>query len=88
MRPPEKAHVENWPKCAFFGVFDGHGGASCADFLRDNLHQFVGSFTHIHRLSATMPSQRIQCQLYEVVSELQRNISLKLWKNSPRLDQG
>jgi protein phosphatase PTC2/3 len=22
-------------------VFDGHGGAACADFLRDNLHQFV-----------------------------------------------
>ena len=22
-------------------MFDGHGGAACADFLRDNLHQFV-----------------------------------------------
>ena len=22
-------------------MYDGHGGASCADFLRDNLHQFV-----------------------------------------------
>lgn len=32
---------ENWPKCSFFGVYDGHGGAKCADFLRDNLHQFV-----------------------------------------------
>lgn len=25
----------------FFGVFDGHGGAACADYLRDNLHNFV-----------------------------------------------
>ena len=32
---------ENWPKCSYFGVYDGHGGAACADFLRDNLHQFV-----------------------------------------------
>lgn len=30
-----------WPKCAFFGVFDGHGGAGCADYLKDYLHQFV-----------------------------------------------
>ena len=32
---------EEWPKCSFFGVYDGHGGAKCADFLRDNLHQYV-----------------------------------------------
>ncbi|CDW83297.1 serine threonine protein phosphatase [Stylonychia lemnae] len=30
-----------WPKCSFFGVYDGHGGALCADFLRDNLHQYI-----------------------------------------------
>ena len=30
-----------WPKCSIFAIFDGHGGAGCADFLRDNLHQFV-----------------------------------------------
>lgn len=40
MKPPSKK-CDNWPKCAFFGVFDGHGGYSCADFLRDNLHQFI-----------------------------------------------
>ena len=32
---------ENWPRCSFFGVYDGHGGVLCAEFLRDNLHQFV-----------------------------------------------
>lgn len=40
MKPPTKK-CDNWPKCAFFGIFDGHGGYSCADFLRDNLHQFI-----------------------------------------------
>mgnify|MGYP000850438711 FL=1 len=30
-----------WPKCSFFGVYDGHGGSSCADFLKDNLYKFV-----------------------------------------------
>jgi serine/threonine protein phosphatase PrpC len=30
-----------WPKCSFFGIYDGHGGSSCSDFLRDELHSFV-----------------------------------------------
>lgn len=38
---PNVRKGEDWPKCSFFGVFDGHGGAAWADFLRDNLHQFV-----------------------------------------------
>ncbi|KAL4467053.1 hypothetical protein ABPG74_010650 [Tetrahymena malaccensis] len=40
MKPASRAN-EQWPKCSFFGVYDGHGGVNCADFLRDNLHQFV-----------------------------------------------
>lgn len=31
----------NWPKCSFFGIYDGHGGSLCADFLRDKLHTYV-----------------------------------------------
>lgn len=38
---PSSRKGEEWPKWSFFGVFDGHGGAAWADFLRDNLHQFV-----------------------------------------------
>lgn len=34
-------HVLEWKKAAYFGVFDGHGGVDCADFLRDNLHVYV-----------------------------------------------
>jgi len=41
MRPPHVGPNEEWPLCSFFGVYDGHGGTACADFLRDNLHQFV-----------------------------------------------
>ena len=38
---PVMKEVDDWPTCSFFAVYDGHGGASCADFLRDNLHQYV-----------------------------------------------
>ena len=41
MRPSHISPSEEWPLCSFFGVYDGHGGAACADFLRDNLHQYV-----------------------------------------------
>ena len=31
-------YIGDWPKCSFLGIYDGHGGSGCADFLRDNLH--------------------------------------------------
>lgn len=33
--------IAHWPKCQFFAIYDGHGGHGCADFLRDNLHNYV-----------------------------------------------
>jgi protein phosphatase PTC2/3 len=43
LKPESKAHIpdEKWPRCSFFAIYDGHGGAGCADYLRDNLHQIV-----------------------------------------------
>lgn len=40
IKPKERSN-EVWPKCSFFGIYDGHGGSRCAEFLRDSLHQFV-----------------------------------------------
>ena len=41
VRPKCKEKLKYWPKCSFFAVYDGHGGNACADFLKDNLHQFI-----------------------------------------------
>ena len=42
MKPKSKQFTgQEWPKCSFFGIYDGHGGHVCADFLRDYLHQFI-----------------------------------------------
>jgi serine/threonine protein phosphatase PrpC len=38
---PKPEWCTEWKKVAYFGVFDGHGGMNCADFLRDHLHNFV-----------------------------------------------
>ncbi len=37
---PQSFHG-TWPKCSFFGIYDGHGGCLCSDFLRDQLHSYV-----------------------------------------------
>lgn len=29
------------PQVFYFGVFDGHGGAECSDFLRERLHSYI-----------------------------------------------
>ena len=44
---PNNRGEENWPKCSFFGVYDGHGGTLCADYLRDLLHQYVKSYLNV-----------------------------------------
>ena len=33
--------MKKWPKTSFFGIYDGHGGEGCSEFLRDNLHKFI-----------------------------------------------
>ena len=38
---PKSYSGGGWPVSDFYGVFDGHGGHSCADFLKENLHKFV-----------------------------------------------
>jgi len=48
----ETRSVENdfdlpkWPRCSFFGIFDGHNGLACAEFLRDNLHKYIIRDSH------------------------------------------
>lgn len=33
--------VGEWPKIFFFGIFDGHGGNKCADYLKNNLYKHI-----------------------------------------------
>jgi hypothetical protein len=40
LNPNAEPNVK-WPQISFFGIYDGHAGNSCADFLKENLHQFV-----------------------------------------------
>ena len=46
LKPKNKQWEGEWPQVCFFGVFDGHGGHVCAEYLRDNLHNFVIQSEH------------------------------------------
>ena len=41
MNKPQNYTKKYWPKTSFFGIYDGHGGSKCADFLRDCLHKLI-----------------------------------------------
>ena len=36
-----KNYNKKWPKISFFGIYDGHGGETCSEYLRDNLHKLI-----------------------------------------------
>ena len=40
-RPEYYTSSSPWPKISYFGIFDGHAGNKCAEFLRDNLLKYI-----------------------------------------------
>ena len=41
MSRPKNYNKNYWPKTSFFGIYDGHGGNTCSEFLRDSLHKLI-----------------------------------------------
>ena len=39
MEKPKSCSIDDseWPRICFFGIFDGHAGNKCAEYLKDNL---------------------------------------------------
>ena len=42
------------PQVFYFGVFDGHGGAECSDFLREKLHEYIEGAAIKYNLQSTL----------------------------------
>jgi protein phosphatase 2C family protein 2/3 len=38
-----RSNLPSHQKSSFFGLFDGHAGSACVDFIKDNLHQYITS---------------------------------------------
>jgi len=46
--------VSGDPQVFYFGVFDGHGGSECSDFLREELHEYIEEATKMFDLRSSL----------------------------------
>ncbi|KAG9233422.1 phosphatase 2C-like domain-containing protein [Amylocarpus encephaloides] len=46
------------PQVFFFGVYDGHGGNECSDFLRERLHEYVEQTAELFELGSSLKRGR------------------------------
>ncbi|EME45692.1 hypothetical protein DOTSEDRAFT_87976 [Dothistroma septosporum NZE10] len=44
------------PQVFYFGVFDGHGGSECSEFLRDRLHGYIEEAALLFGMHSTLKS--------------------------------
>ncbi|KZF23995.1 protein phosphatase 2C [Xylona heveae TC161] len=42
------------PQVFYYGVFDGHGGKECSEFLRDSLHSYIEETARLFRLESSL----------------------------------
>jgi len=57
-------------ECSLFAAIDGHGGASCADFICNNLIRLVLCSTEIQMQAKTVP-EMLSAALGEVIEKLE-----------------
>jgi protein phosphatase PTC6 len=50
------------PQVFYFGIFDGHGGAACSEFLRDRLASYVEESARSFELTSTLHGPAIQAK--------------------------
>lgn len=46
------------PQVFYFGVFDGHGGSECSEFLRDQLHEYIEDGAKQFELQSTLKRKK------------------------------
>ena len=72
MKPPSKK-CDNWPKCASFGVFDGHGGDTCSNFLKENMHKYV-----LANLVRSQKFNIFQLNLFKHLKQVSKKLNFNL----------
>jgi protein phosphatase PTC6 len=50
------------PQVFYFGVFDGHGGAECSGFLREQLHDYLEKATQQFELKSSLTRKETEAQ--------------------------
>lgn len=68
------------PQVFYFGVFDGHGGAQCAEFLRDRLHTYLEDSANKFKMQSSLQEPKESDDGHKQVLDLQRNL-VNTWKD-------
>lgn len=65
------------PQVFYFGVFDGHGGSECSEFLRDRLHGYVEESAEEFELRSSLKKESGETKEYECEEVPQENLDVK-----------
>ena len=41
VKKPSSSKMKTWPKISYFGIFDGHGGEECSEFINNNFINYL-----------------------------------------------
>ena len=52
------------PQVFYFGVFDGHGGSECSEFLRENLHKYIEDGAREFGLRSTLQRRKGEITMF------------------------
>ena len=63
----------NWPNVSFFGIYDGHAGNKCADYLKTHLHNIIFR-------SSFFPNNPLKA-IEDGFKELEKNYNNSIYKN-------
>jgi hypothetical protein len=69
---------KNWPNVSFFGIYDGHAGNKCAEYLKNNLHNLLFKNQHF-------PEKPIQA-IEETFIDIEKNFTSMSSKNKSTID--
>ncbi|CAE8609689.1 unnamed protein product [Polarella glacialis] len=55
--------TSNWRQCSYFGIYDGHGGRDCVNFVRRRLH--VNIIAALHARGGLDKSKQVHQDMYD-----------------------
>ena len=68
IQKPQKTIHRTWPKMSYFGVFDGHGGESCSEYLKNNFLEYLienKNFPHDIKMAITETFDKLEDEFFE-----------------------
>ena len=69
VKKPSSTKMKTWPKISYFGIFDGHGGEECSEFLKNNYMNYLvenANFPFDIKLSMIESFQKIEDDFFKL----------------------